>query len=51
MDGTVNIASGFVFANAKGNAMNREALARDVIRPAIKESGIAVPFDRRSLSL
>ena len=35
-----NPTRGFVFANAKGNAMNLEALARDVIRPAIKESGL-----------
>jgi hypothetical protein len=34
-----NPTRGFVFANAKGNAMNLEALARDVIRPAIKEAG------------
>jgi hypothetical protein len=35
-----NPTRGFVFANASGNAMNLEALARDVIRPAIKESGL-----------
>ena len=35
-----NPIRGFVFANASGNAMNLEALARDVIRPAIKESGL-----------
>jgi integrase len=31
---------GFIFANARGDAMNLEALARKVIRPALAGSGV-----------
>ena len=35
-----NPSKGFIFANAQGDAMNLEALARDVIRPALKGSAV-----------
>lgn len=35
-----NPSKGFIFANAEGDAMNLEALARDVIRPALKGSAL-----------
>jgi integrase len=35
-----NPSSGFVFADASGKPMNLEALARDVIRPALDKSGV-----------
>jgi integrase len=35
-----NPGSGFMFANASGNPMNLEALAREVIRPALEKSGL-----------
>ena len=35
-----NPSKGFIFANAGGDAMNLEALARKVIRPALKGSTV-----------
>jgi integrase len=35
-----NPSKGFIFANARGDAMNLEALARKVIRPALAGSGV-----------